>query len=98
MGLRVGQHRPFDAPVEQVVAHLVCGQVPGALAYVHHRGGEVGHPVVADLAILLEFFERLDRLPIRGDVVRPVDQQQVEPVGAEAPQAALGAGDHVIER
>ena len=81
VGLRVGQHGAFHAAVEQVVTDLVGGQVAGALAHVHHRRGEVGHAVVADLAILLELLQRRDRLSVRSDVIGPVDQQQVDPVG-----------------
>ena len=53
---------------------------------------------MADLAVVLEFLQGLDRLPLRGDVIGPVDQQQVDPVGAEASQAAFGGRDYVIER
>ena len=53
---------------------------------------------MADLAVLLELLQRLDRLVVRRDVTGPVDQQQVDPVGAEAPQAALGGGEALAEQ
>ena len=51
------QHFSLHASIEEVVAHLVCGEMSGALALAHHRDIVVGDTVVADLAGLLERFE-----------------------------------------
>ena len=48
--LAVGQHRSLHAPVVQVIAHLVGGQMPGLLALLHHGHGVVGDAIRADLA------------------------------------------------
>ena len=49
-----------------------------------------------DLAVFLQFLERAHRFVERRLKVGPVDQHQIDHVGAQPPQAALGTRDDVF--
>ena len=51
---------------------------------------------MANLARRFEVFESANGLVIGRVVIGPVDEQQVDPVGLQTPEAALGVGDDVI--
>ena len=53
---------------------------------------------MADLARRFQLFQRAHRLGERGVVVWPVDQQQVDPVGIQALEAAFGSGQRPFTR
>jgi len=59
--------------------------------------GEVRHPHVAHLAVLLQAAEGLGHFVEVHQRVGAVDQQQVQAVGAELAQRFLGRGDDVFE-
>jgi len=87
--LAVGQHLPFHAPVQQVIAYLIGRQVAIPFAGLHHLHGKVGDPIVADLACLLERLQRAHGLFKRRVGVGPMDEQQVDIIRLQAPEAAF---------
>ena len=98
--LALGQELPLDAARAQVIEHLVGGAVAaaghaGELGHV--AGVEVADAPVADLAVLAEGLEGLDRLGQRVGAA-PVQEVEVEAVGLEALEAALAGGDGALAR
>ena len=94
------QQLPFDAARAQMVEHLVGD----AVAAVGHAGQlvevarvEVADAPAPDLAGLLQGLEGFDRLGQRMRAA-PVQEVEVEPVGAEPLQAALAGGDGAFAR
>ena len=87
---RLAQHRLLVQ--EGMVFHLVADDVRAVLLhrFAHQRDREVGDADVAHLARALQVRQRAQGLRERHPVVRPVDQQQVEIVGAQLRQAVLG--------
>jgi hypothetical protein len=81
---------------EGVVLDLVAedGGDLGGLA--HHRRGEVADADVADLAGLLQLQHGAEGLLKRHLGVRPMQQEEIDPLGLEVLEAALGGLDQAL--
>ena len=75
---------------ERVVFDLVRQQRRDVERALEHAGREVGHTRMADLLLLQQLRERLQRALERDAAARPVEQQQVDVVGVEGAERLLG--------
>ena len=95
-----GQQVPFDAAPRRGCRAPGCWRRRAARdgrQLRHLVGVEVADAPVADLAVAAQPLERRHGLRQRVRAA-PVQQVEVEPVGAEPPQAALAGGDRALGR
>ena len=92
VGGAVGNDLVGVAAVEHVVADLVGHDRGDGEALVHQSGGEVGDADVADLALGLEVFHSPHRFVPGSVEVGPVDEVDVDVVGAEGLEAEVALG------
>ena len=96
------QHLGLHLAVEEAVVVLHVHEARDAEVtcrprrFVELRGREVGATDLAHLAGSDELAERLERLADRRLRIGLVQQVEVDAVGAEALQARIAAGEHVL--
>jgi hypothetical protein len=94
------QQRRLDAAARQVVEHLVrrWRAARGGRVEIHHVADvEIADAPMADLPGAGERVERLERL-VERRAAAPVQEIEIEPVGAQAPEARLAGGDRAAPR
>ena len=83
------------APVEHVIAHLRHIDAARAHALRDHRAGEVRHTDEAGASGRHHVVERAHGVVERRARIRPVDEQHIDPVGAQAFQARVDLAEDV---